>query len=86
MIFCDTGDGQDFLNLALKEGGIILTMSLGNGQLEMDIRPNRIRFDDNQWHKLTVHRKVQEVNILTACICKKNPECIFFVLFTRFPQ
>jgi leucine-rich repeat transmembrane neuronal protein 1/2 len=55
------GDGTDYLNLALREGGVVLTMNLGNGKLEMQIKPNRVRFDDNQWHKLTVHRKVQEV-------------------------
>jgi hypothetical protein len=56
-----TGDGLDYLNLALKDGGVTLTMNLGNGRLEMQIKPNRVRFDDNQWHKVTVHRKVQEV-------------------------
>lgn len=61
VFFYSAGDGQDYLNLALQDGGIILTMSLGTGKLEMNIKPNRVRFDDNQWHKLTVHRKVQEV-------------------------
>lgn len=55
------GDGDDYLNLALKDGGVLLTMSLGNGKLDVLIKPNRVRFDDNQWHKLTVHRRVQEV-------------------------
>nr|CAD7588017.1 unnamed protein product [Timema genevievae] len=54
------GDDMDYLNLALKDGGVTLTMNLGNGKLEMSIKPNKVRFDDNQWHKVTVHRKVQE--------------------------
>lgn len=58
------GDGTDYLNLALRDGGVVLTMNLGNGKLEMQIKPNRVRFDDNQWHKLTVHRKVQEVSLV----------------------
>ncbi|XP_021923606.1 neurexin-3 isoform X3 [Zootermopsis nevadensis] len=61
-----TGDGQDYLNLALKDGGVTLTMNLGNGRLEIQIKPNRVRFDDNQWHKVTVHRKVQEISAVTS--------------------
>lgn len=56
------GDGDDFLNLFLKDGGVTLSMNLGNGKLDVQIKPNRVRFDDNQWHKLTVHRRVQEVS------------------------
>lgn len=61
-IFLFSGDGLDYLNLALKEGGVILSMSLGNGKLDLQVKPNKIRFDDNQWHKITVHRKIQEVS------------------------
>ncbi|XP_075221682.1 neurexin 1-like [Lycorma delicatula] len=61
-----TGDGLDYLNLALKEGGIILSMSLGNGKLDLQVKPNKIRFDDNQWHKVTVHRKIQEISAVTS--------------------
>lgn len=57
-----TGDGSDYLNLAMKDGGVSLTMGLANGKQEMQIKPNRVRFDDNQWHKVTVHRRIQEVN------------------------
>ncbi|XP_065332966.1 neurexin 1 isoform X3 [Cloeon dipterum] len=61
-----TGDGTDYLNLALRDGGVVLTMSLGNGKLEFQIKPHRVRFDDNQWHKVTVHRKVQEIAEVTS--------------------
>lgn len=36
-------------------------MGLANGKQEMQIKPNKVRFDDNQWHKVSVHRKIQEV-------------------------
>ncbi|XP_068083571.1 neurexin 1 [Anabrus simplex] len=63
-----TGHSYDYLNLALKDGGVTLTMNLGNGKMEMQmqIKPNRVRFDDNQWHKVTVHRKVQEISSGTS--------------------
>ncbi|XP_071453531.1 neurexin 1-like, partial [Hetaerina americana] len=63
-----TGDGQDYMNLALKDGGVTLAVSLGSGRLEMNVKPPRVRFDDNQWHKVTVHRKVQEISsVITFC-------------------
>lgn len=51
----------DYLNLALRDGGVSLTMGLANGKQEMHIKPARVRFDDHQWHKVTVHRRIQEV-------------------------
>lgn len=57
-----TGDGQgDYLNLAVRDGGIVLTVKLASGNLEKVVKPSRVRFDDNQWHKVLVHRKVREV-------------------------
>ncbi|XP_024085653.1 neurexin-2 isoform X2 [Cimex lectularius] len=41
-------------------------MNLGNGKLDLQIKPKRVRFDDNQWHKLTVHRRVQEISAVTS--------------------
>ncbi|XP_063235605.1 neurexin 1 isoform X2 [Bacillus rossius redtenbacheri] len=61
-----TGDELDYLNIALRDGGLSVSMNLGNGKLEMSIKPNRVRFDDNQWHKVTVHRKVQEISAVTS--------------------
>lgn len=55
------GHEADYLNLAVRDGGVSLTMGLGNGKQEMHIKPARTRFDDHQWHKLVVHRKIQEV-------------------------
>lgn len=57
-----TGDGTDYLNVAIKDGSLSLTMGLANGKQEMQIKPNKVRFDDNQWHKVSVHRRIQEVS------------------------
>lgn len=39
-------------------------MTLAKGRLDLHIKPARVRFDDHQWHKIVVHRKVQEVTIV----------------------
>lgn len=56
------GEGSDYLNVAIKDGCLMLTMGLANGKQEMQIKPNKVRFDDNQWHKVSVHRRIQEVH------------------------
>ena len=62
-----SGDGEeDFMNLALKEGGISVNINLGLGAFETEVRPRKgtVRFDDNRWHKLSVVREAREVRIL----------------------
>ncbi|XP_061721601.1 neurexin 1 isoform X2 [Cydia pomonella] len=61
-----TGHEADYLNLAVRDGGVSLTMGLGNGKQEMHIKPSKTRFDDHQWHKLTVHRRIQEITPMTS--------------------
>ncbi|XP_023027641.2 neurexin 1 isoform X2 [Leptinotarsa decemlineata] len=61
-----TGDGNDYLNVAIKDGCLSLTMGLSNGKQEMQIKPNKVRFDDNQWHKVSVHRRIQEISPITS--------------------
>nr|XP_034833852.1 neurexin-1-like isoform X2 [Maniola hyperantus] len=41
-------------------------MGLGNGKQEMHIKPSKTRFDDHQWHKLTVRRRIQEITPFTS--------------------
>ncbi|XP_055322303.1 neurexin-3 isoform X3 [Sitodiplosis mosellana] len=41
-------------------------MGLANGKQEMHIKPARVRFDDHQWHKVTVHRRIQEISSITS--------------------
>lgn len=39
-------------------------MTLAKGRLDLHIKPAKVRFDDHQWHKIIVHRRVQEVTIV----------------------
>lgn len=41
-------------------------MGLANGKQEMHIKPARVRFDDHQWHRVTVHRRIQEISSITS--------------------
>ena len=69
MIFIlSIGDGgEDYLNLALKDGGISLSINLGSGTLDTGIgqiskdEKKTVRFDDDQWHHVSIKRVAQEV-------------------------
>ena len=64
------GDGEDYLALTLRDGAVTLNINLGSGKLDVQIRPPRVRFDDNQWHRVNIHRKAQEVythSTLSVC-------------------
>lgn len=56
-----SGEGDDYLTVSLRDGGVAVGMTLAKGRLDLHIKPVRVRFDDNQWHRIIVHRKVQEV-------------------------
>ena len=63
-----TGNGHDYMNLALKDGGVSLTVQLGTGKLDTAIKPGTVRFDDNAWHHVLVVRKSSEVHFqLSLC-------------------
>jgi hypothetical protein len=55
------------LNLALKDGGISLSINLGSGTLDTGIgqiskdKKKTVRFDDDQWHHVSIKRVAQEV-------------------------
>lgn len=57
-----SGEGDDYLTVSLRDGGAAVGMTLAKGRLDLHIKPARVRFDDNQWHKIIIHRKVQEVS------------------------
>ena len=58
----NAGDGdEDYMTLALKDGGIAVSISLGNGVLNTGIKPDGISFNDSQWHNVVVTRIVREV-------------------------
>lgn len=57
-----TGDAEDdYLLLALRDAGVTLTLKLGSVVQEKTVKPSKVRFDDNQWHTVTVARKIREV-------------------------
>jgi neurexin len=60
------GDGDDYLNLALKDGGISLSINLGNGRLDTGINPTSVRFDDDNWHHVIITRVAQEVFVTSS--------------------
>uniref|UniRef100_A0A0C9QZT5 NRX3A_1 protein n=4 Tax=Fopius arisanus TaxID=64838 RepID=A0A0C9QZT5_9HYME len=60
-----SGEGLDYLTVSLRDGGAAVSMTLANGRLDLHIKPTRIRFDDNQWHKIIVQRRVQEISSIT---------------------
>ncbi|XP_065280830.2 neurexin 1 isoform X2 [Dermacentor albipictus] len=61
-----SGRGGDFMQLSLRDGGLLLSVVLGAGALEKSVRPARVRFDDNQWHRVVVHRKVRHMTKTTS--------------------
>ncbi|XP_023287827.1 neurexin-3, partial [Orussus abietinus] len=61
-----SGEGGDYLTVSLRDGGTAIGMTLANGRLDLHIKPLRVRFDDNQWHRIVVHRKVQEISSITS--------------------
>lgn len=66
------GDGEDYLALSLRDGAVTLNINLGSGKLDVQIRPPRVRFDDNQWHRVNIHRKAQEVLYYFTIVLYKN--------------
>ena len=58
----DTGNGRDYMNLALQDGGVALTVKLGIGKLDTQIKTDSVRFDDNQWHHVLVSRESSKVS------------------------
>lgn len=61
-----SGEGDDYLTISLRDGGAAVGMTLAKGRLDLHIKPARVRFDDHQWHKIIVHRKVQEISSITS--------------------
>jgi len=50
------------MNLALQDGGVALTVKLGIGKLDTQIKTDSVRFDDNKWHHVLVSRESSKVN------------------------
>ncbi|XP_071747001.1 neurexin 1 isoform X2 [Lepeophtheirus salmonis] len=58
-----TGNGNDYMNLGIKDGGVSLTVQLGTGKLDTQIKPSTVRFNDNKWHHVKVSRMSSEVTL-----------------------
>ena len=88
IVYLLTGNGLDYMNLALQDGGVALTVKLGIGKLDTQIKTDSVRFDDNQWHHVLVSRESSKVNLNLSsflyknfvsflfCILLKNSQCI----------
>ncbi|XP_076443088.1 neurexin 1-like isoform X2 [Babylonia areolata] len=59
-----TGNRKDYLNLAIKNGVLVLTINLGSGSYEKIVPKNRTpRLDDNRWHHVVVKRESREISV-----------------------
>lgn len=56
-----TGDENDYLSLAIKDGAVSLSINIGNGRLDTGIRNRVIRFDDDVWHNVIITRVAEQV-------------------------
>ncbi|GAB1597700.1 neurexin-2-like isoform X5 [Argonauta hians] len=56
-----TGDHKEYFNVALIGGSVDLTVNLGSGKYEDNIKPPNQRFDDNKWHLVEVTRESREI-------------------------
>ncbi|CAG5125145.1 unnamed protein product, partial [Candidula unifasciata] len=56
-----TGNGKDYITVGLLDGGIFLSVNLGSGLFEDEIRPSHTRFDDNRWHQVVIRREAKEL-------------------------
>ena len=77
------GNGKDYMNLALKDGTIALTVALGTGKLDTAIDPDNVRFDDNVWHHVLVQRHASDVSIFEGSTDLKLNFCKTIFLFFR---
>lgn len=52
---------EDHLAITMRDAGITLTIRLSGIVHEINVKPSKTRFDDNQWHSVVVTRKIREV-------------------------
>ena len=84
IVYLLTGNGLDYMNLALQDGGVALTVKLGIGKLDTQIKTDSVRFDDNQWHHVLVSRESSKVNLnLSSFLYKNFVSFLFCILFKK---
>ena len=55
------GDSNDYMGVSIKDGGVALSINLGNGRLDTGIKNKNVRFDDDVWHHVVIFRVAQQV-------------------------
>ncbi|XP_039625115.1 neurexin-2-like isoform X7 [Polypterus senegalus] len=58
-----TGKSADYVNLSLKSGAVWLVINLGSGAFEALVEPVNGKFNDNNWHDVSVTRNLRQVTI-----------------------
>ena len=56
------GNGDDYLSLAIKDGGVALAISLGSEKLSTKIRKKNLHFHDDVWHHVVIRRVARQVS------------------------
>ena len=56
------GSGDDYLSLAVKDGGVALAIGLGSEKLTTRIRKKDLHFHDDVWHHVVVKRVAEQVS------------------------
>lgn len=69
------------MNIALREGGVLVTLDMGGDPLKVTVRPDNARFDDNEWHSVSVHRTVKEVSDAMTSFTRHSLIHLFSSLF-----
>ena len=49
------------MGVSIKDGGVALSINLGNGRLDTGIKNKNVRFDDDVWHHVVIFRVAQQV-------------------------
>ena len=57
------GDSNDYMGVSIKDGGVALSINLGNGRLDTGIKNKNVRFDDDVWHHVVIFRVAQQVRM-----------------------
>lgn len=63
---------EDYMAITIRDAGISLTMKFGSAVHEKTVKPSKVRFDDNQWHTVSVIRKIREISPSTF-FCHVSP-------------
>ena len=68
----DSGDIDNDMSVVLVDGILVIRTRLGSGSFEVEMKPpnSNVRYDDSQWHRVTVTREAREVRINTPSFAR----------------